>query len=149
GLVLALVAASIMTTRVLRPLSVVSQTARRLGEGDLAVRAKVAGKDEIADLARELNTMADHLQRYRKRSLGELLEAQLAAQATIDSLPDAVLVVALDGELRHANQAAEALLRVRPEAGSSALASLDPAVRPVIDRLRQSIAAGHGPYVPK
>ncbi|HEX3765859.1 MAG TPA: ATP-binding protein [Kofleriaceae bacterium] len=149
GLVLALVAASVMTTRVLRPLSVVSQTARRIGEGDLAVRAKVAGKDEIADLARELNTMADHLQRYRKSSLGELLEAQLAAQATIDSLPDAVLVVALDGELRHANQAAEALLKVRPEAGSHALATVDPAVRPVIDRLRQSIAAGHGPYVPK
>ena len=149
GLVLALIASSIMTTRVLRPLSVVGQTARRLGEGDLAVRAKVDGKDEIAELARELNTMADHLQRYRKSSLGELLEAQLAAQATIDSLPDAVLVIALDGELRHANQAAEALLRVRTDAGANALATLDPAVRAVVEKLRQHVAAGRGAYVPK
>ncbi len=149
GLVLALVASSILTTRVLRPVSVVAQTARRLGEGDLAVRAKVEGKDEIADLARELNTMADHLQRYRHSSLGELLEAQLAAQATIDSLPDAVLVIALDGELRHANQAAEALLKVRAEAGRNALATLEPSVRAVVERLRQHVAGGHGAYVPK
>jgi signal transduction histidine kinase len=149
GLVLALVASSIMTTRVLRPLSVVGQTARRLGEGDLAVRAKVAGKDELADLARELNTMADHLQRYRQSSLGELLEAQLAAQATIDSLPDAVIVIALDGELRHANQAAEAMLKVNTEAGATALATVEPAVRAVVEKLRQHVASGHGAYVPK
>jgi signal transduction histidine kinase len=149
GLVVALIASSILTTRVLRPLSVVGQTARRLGEGDLAVRAKVAGTDELAELAHELNTMADHLQRYRQSSLGELLEAQLAAQATIDSLPDAVLVIALDGELRHANQAAESLLKVRTEAGSGALASLDPAVRTLVEKLRQHVAGGHGAYVPK
>ena len=149
GLVLALIASSIMTTRVLRPLSVVGQTARRLGEGDLAVRAKVAGNDELAALAHELNTMADHLQRYRQSSLGELLEAQLAAQATIDSLPDAVLVIALDGELRHANQAAESLLKVRTEAGSTALASLDPTVRALVEKLRQHVAGGHGAYIPK
>jgi signal transduction histidine kinase len=149
GLVLAIAASSVMTTRVLRPLTVVGLTARRLGEGDLEVRAKVAGNDELAELARELNTMADHLQRYRKSSLGELLEAQLAAQATIDSLPDAVLVIGLDGELRHGNQAAEALLKVAPEAGPRALAMLEPGVRAVVEHLRQHVAGGHGPYIPK
>jgi NtrC-family two-component system sensor histidine kinase KinB len=149
GLVLALIASSVMTVRILRPLSVVGQTARRLGEGDLAVRAKVEGGDELADLARELNTMADHLQRYRKSSLGELVEAQVAAQATIDSLPDAVLVIALDGELRHANQAAEAMLKVTAEAGGAALAALDPVVRATVERMRQHVASGHGSYLPK
>lgn len=149
GLVLALIASSIMTTRVLRPLSVFGQTARRIGEGDLAVRAKVGGDDELAALARELNTMADHLQRYRQSSLGELLEAQLAAQATIDSLPDAVLVIALDGVLRQVNQTAETLLRVRADAGKDALVALDPALRAIVERLRQHVAGGHGAYVPK
>jgi signal transduction histidine kinase/HAMP domain-containing protein len=149
GLVLALVASSVLTVRVLRPLSVVGQTARRLGEGDLAVRAKVGSGDELGELARELNTMADHLQRYRQSSLGELVEAQLAAQATIDSLPDAVLVIALDGELRHANSAAESMLKVTAEAGRSALAALDPAVRATVERLRQHVAGGHGAYVPR
>ena len=43
-------------------------------------RASTRG-DEIGELARELNTMAERIQRYRESSLGELLEAQLAAQA--------------------------------------------------------------------
>jgi two-component system, NtrC family, sensor histidine kinase KinB len=149
GLVLGLIASAIMTSRVLRPLGVLGQTARRLGEGDVAVRARVGGDDEISSVAHELNTMAERIQKYRQSSLGELLEAQLAAQATIDSLPDPVLVVALDGELRHANQAAEAMLKAHAEAGAGALARLDPAIRSVIERLRQHVAAGHGGYTPK
>jgi len=149
GLVLGVVASSIMTSRGLRPLGVLGQTARRLGEGDVAVRARVDSGDEIGALARELNTMAERIQKYRQSSLGELLEAQLAAQATIDSLPDPVLVVALDGELRHANQAAGAMLKARAEAGAGALGKLEPAIRSVVERLRQHVAAGHGSYVPK
>jgi signal transduction histidine kinase len=149
GLVLGLVASSIMTARLLRPLGVLGQTARRLGEGDVAVRARVDSGDEIGALARELNTMAERIQKYRQSSLGELLEAQLAAQATIDSLPDPVLVVALDGELRHANEAAEAVLQARAEAGAGALAKLEPTIRSVVERLRQHVAAGHGAYLPK
>ena len=148
GFLLAVAASSVMTTRVLRPLGVVAATARRLGEGDVAVRAQVTSGDEVGALAREINTMADRLERYRKSSLGELLEAQLAAQATIDSLPDAVLVIGLDGALRHANQAAENLLKVDP-AVPSALAALEPNVRAVVDKLRQHVAGGHGAYVPK
>lgn len=149
GLVLGLIASSIMTSRVLRPLGVLGQTARRLGEGDVAVRARVDSGDEIGALARELNTMAERIQKYRQSSLGELLEAQLAAQATIDSLPDPVLVVALDGELRHANQAAETVLKARAEAGASAIAKLDPAIRSIVERMRQHVAAGRGTYVPQ
>jgi two-component system, NtrC family, sensor histidine kinase KinB len=148
GLVLGLIASSVMTSRLLRPLGVLGQTARRLGEGDMAVRARIDGGDEIGELARELNTMAERIQKYRQSSLGELLEAQLAAQATIDSLPDPVLVVALDGELRHANQAAESILKARAET-AGALAALDPAIRSVVERLRQHVAAGHGSYIPK
>ena len=37
--------------------------------------------------------MADRLAEYRKSSLGELLQAQQAAQAAIDGLPDPVLVL--------------------------------------------------------
>jgi signal transduction histidine kinase len=149
GLVLGLIASSIMTSRVLRPLGVLGQTARRLGEGDVAVRAQVASKDEIGQLATELNTMAERIHKYRQSSLGDLLEAQIAAQATIDSLPDPVLVVSLTGELRHANKAAETILKVRTDAGPGALAALEPVVRATVERLIQHVAAGRGAYVPQ
>ena len=50
------------------------------------------GQDEIAALGEEFNTMAERLRHYRSSSLGELLQAQQASQAAIDSLPDPVLV---------------------------------------------------------
>ena len=84
-------ASLVLTNRILRPLSVLGATARRLGEGDMEVRAKVSRQDEIGTLARDFNAMADRLAQYRHSSLGELLQAQQQAQAAIDSLPDPVL----------------------------------------------------------
>lgn len=103
-------ATAYLTARLLRPIGVLQQTARRLGEGDLVVRARVAPGDEIGALADEFNAMADRLQRYRESTLGELLEAQNALHAAIDSLPDPVLVVGAAGDVRDANAAAERVL---------------------------------------
>jgi methyl-accepting chemotaxis protein len=68
ALALGLLASSWLTTRMLRPLGVVSAAVRRFGAGDLKARAVVQGKDEIAAVAEEFNSMADHLERYRASS---------------------------------------------------------------------------------
>jgi len=41
------------------------------------------------------------------------------------------------------------MLKAHAEAGLGALAALEPGVRSVVERIRQHIASGHGPYVPK
>ena len=146
GFLLAVYASSAMTARLLRPVSILGQATRRIGAGDLAARARVEGSDEIATLAADFNTMAERLQKYRSSSLGELLEAQQAAQATIDSLPDPVLVLSAGGGIQHLNRAAEALLHVSVDTGTS---TLDPAVRGVVDRVFAHVAAGKGAYVPR
>ncbi len=146
GSLLSVFASAALTERVLRPLSVLGQAARRIGEGDLAARAVIEGEDEIARLARELNTMAERLQKYRQSSLGELLEAQRASQATIDSLPDPVLVVGLGGELLQANRAAGEALKVDVERGG--IGVLDPAIRELVEKAIQHVAAGRGAYAP-
>ncbi len=143
---LGLISSLALTARLLRPLGVLSQTVRRIGEGDLEARARVEGKDEIAALAQEFNAMADRLSEYRRSSLGELLQAQQASQAAIDSLPDPVLVLDAAGAILNLNGAAEEVLRL----GSGAtLDSLDPELRPVVDRVRQHVLAGRGPYLPR
>ena len=150
GCILALLVSTTLTARLLRPLGVLSQTARRLGEGDLDARARVAGNDETAQLSRELNTMADRLAQYRKSSLGELLEAQQASQAAIDSLPDPVLILGTESALGHVNLAAESLLKVDLDrGGKEALLDLDPAARDVIERVRQHVVGGKGAYSPR
>ena len=47
-----------LTRRLLRPLAILSQTTRRIGEGDFTARAPVQGADELAQLARDFNAMA-------------------------------------------------------------------------------------------
>ncbi|HNY28123.1 MAG TPA: HAMP domain-containing protein, partial [Candidatus Sumerlaeota bacterium] len=103
-------ASILLTRRLLHPLSVLSLATRRLGEGDLAVRAQIEGEDEIARLAAEFNAMAEHLEKYRRSSLGELFQAQQTTQAAIDSLPDPVMVFDLEGHLINLNAASERFL---------------------------------------
>jgi NtrC-family two-component system sensor histidine kinase KinB len=144
-----LMASTVLTTRLVRPLWVLRQAARRVGQGDLAVRAKLAGHDEIAEVARDFNVMADHLSEYRSSSLGELLQAREAAQATIDSLADPVLVLSTAGALQNGNRAAEELLGISVEEPAGALAQLPPPLREQVQRLIEHVGAGRGPWLPK
>ena len=147
---LGLLASVLLTTRLLRPLGVVSAAVRRFGEGDLRARAAVHGSDEIAAVAAEFNRMTERLERYRESSLGELLQAQQSAQAAIDGLPDPVLLLDADGALRGANSAASHLLHIEPERDDGgAFAGADPGVRSTIDRLRAHALGGKGAYVPR
>jgi len=147
---LGLLASVFLTTRLLRPLGVVSAAVRRFGEGDLRARAAVQGSDEIAAVAAEFNRMTEKLERYRLSSLGELLQAQQSAQAAIDGLPDPVLLLDADGALRGANAAASRLLHIEPErTDGDVFAGADPGVRAAIDRLRAHVLGGKGAYVPR
>jgi len=142
ALVLGLLASAALTSRALRPIAVLGQSVRRLGQGDYAVRVRIpdGGGSEISQLASDFNAMADSLQRYRDSSLGELLEAQLVAQATIDSLPDQVVVFDATGKVSNANRAAEQILGLRASDGN--LSAAPPAVRERVERIRNEVLAG-------
>ncbi len=131
------------TARLLRPLSVLNQAVGRLGAGDFQARAQVQGTDEIAQVAQRFNTMAAHLVEYRNSSLGELLLAQRASQAAIDSLPDPTIVYTLDGEVLNTNRASEELLAAAERQQAT------PRLQEVLNRVRAHVLQGRGPYVPK
>jgi signal transduction histidine kinase len=147
GLALGLFASVSLTQRALRPLSLLTMAVRRIGEGDLDSRARIEGEDEIAKLGREFDTMADKLREYRTSSLGELLLAQQASQAAIDSLPDPVLVLGVDGRVLNVNQSAETSLQI--EAGKEPLLRAEPEVRDAIEKVRLHVLGGKGAYLPR
>ena len=94
--------------------------------------------------------MASHLAEYRNSSLGELLQAQEALQAAIDSLPDPVVVFGVAGDMRNVNRAAELLLGLHVEtATKDPLQDVDPSVRTVLEQLRTHVLSGKGPFLPK
>jgi signal transduction histidine kinase len=141
------VASVSLTRRALRPLQKLSLAVHRIGEGDLDARARLPGKDEIAEVGHELDVMADRLREYRSSSLGELLQAQQASQAAIDSLPDPVLVLSVEGRVLNVNQAAETVLLV--SGGGDPFARMPPEVRDAVEKVRAHVVGGKGAYAPK
>jgi two-component system sensor histidine kinase BaeS len=57
----------LLSHRVLRPIGTLTAAAHRLGRGDLASRVPVRGSDELAELGRSFNRMADSLRRGEER----------------------------------------------------------------------------------
>jgi two-component system, NtrC family, sensor histidine kinase KinB len=142
-------ASSAMNARLARPVAVLGQAARRIGEGDMKARAQLVGATELEQLATDFNAMAEKLEQYRRSSLGDLLAAQHAAQAAIDSLPDAVVILDLPGRVVNANEAATTLLGIDTEVGATELMGVDPALREAIERARQHVIGGKGAYAPR
>jgi NtrC-family two-component system sensor histidine kinase KinB len=143
---LGLVASLALTRRALRPLQLLTLAVRSIGEGNLDARARLKGEDEIAQVGRELDLMADKLREYRSSSLGELLQAQQASQAAIDSLPDPVVVLSVEGRVLNVNQAAETLLQI---GGADPLARMPLEIRDAIEKVRAHVVSGKGAYAPR
>jgi len=140
---------SFVTTRLLEPLRTLTRAVARLGEGDFETRAHVAGHDEIAALAEDINKMATRLRQYQRSSLGELLLAQESAQAVIDSLPDPAFVFDPGGNVLNVNLGAEAILGLKIEAGGGyGLDQLEPELRNALQRLRIHVLSGKGASQP-
>ncbi|WP_460364664.1 sensor histidine kinase, partial [Actinocorallia lasiicapitis] len=64
---LAIAETVLLCRRVLNQLDALSHASRKLASGDLSERVPVRGDDEVADVARSFNRMADSLQRSEER----------------------------------------------------------------------------------
>lgn len=146
ALLLGLLASSLLTSRLLRPLAALRHITQRVGEGDYEVRADSSRPDEISALAADFNQMIGRLREYKKSSLGKLLQAQRASQAAIESLPDPVFVFGLSGELLTSNRIAQHLF---PLDTKGAQLGADSSVQNVLQRVSRHVLGGKGPYLPK
>ncbi len=150
ALALGLLVSTLLTRRMLQPLSALSEATRKIGEGNFDARARVHGHDELAHLAHDFNAMAARLAEYRKSSLGDLLQAHLSMQAAIDSIPDPVAIFSVEGSLQNVNHAAETLLGLRTDSSSKdPLKSVHASTSAVIERVRSHVLSGKGAYSPR
>jgi len=141
---------TLLTRRLLQPLSALSEATHRIGEGHFDTRARVRGNDELAQLARDFNAMAGRLAEYRKSSLGELLQAHLSMQAAIDSLTDPVVIFSVAGDLQNSNHAAQTLLGIESEGSAKdPFKAVDAATRAVLERMRSHVLSGKGAFNPR
>ncbi|MGE5191243.1 MAG: ATP-binding protein [Deltaproteobacteria bacterium] len=139
GLALAILLAGISawhTVRtILQPIGAMTLAAQEISAGNPDQVVPFVGRDELGQLAQAFNTMAHHLREYRQSQSAQLLRAQQTIQATIDSFPDPVLVIDLEGSVEMANPAARRLLGVVPkQKGQAASGIWHP-----LDSLRQPL----------
>lgn len=132
----------------LRPIQAVTQSAMGISAGNLDQVVPYLARDELGQLAQAFNHMARHLRAYRQSHSAQLLRAQQTSQATIDSFPDAVIVVDSEGYVEMANPAARRLLGVatNPKGSPSATIWVPPeSLRQPLTEARQ----GHRNYLPE
>jgi signal transduction histidine kinase/HAMP domain-containing protein len=132
---------------VVLPLRAVTESALAISAGNLDQVVPVASNDELGRVAEAFNVMARHLRDFRQSQSAQLLRAQQTSQATIDSFPDAVLVIDPEGQVEMANPAARRLLGVVPRRQGQASAKLwhppEPLSQPLASALR-----GQQDYLP-
>jgi PAS domain S-box-containing protein len=104
GIVLAsLVMATWLMLRrdVTRPVARLAAVSRALEGGDLSARVGAVGRDEIAELGRGFDRMADRL----VSSLDDVQEREDFLQAVLDAVPDGIRVIDEDFRVIRANRA--------------------------------------------
>ncbi len=130
-----LLAATVLSDRLTRPLRAVAQAAHRLGAGDLSARAEGGPDAESAELATAFNDMASRLERsevLRRRAASDLAH-DLATPATvlesqIQAMVDGV-VPADAAQLEKARAAAASLSSVIGQLGELTQAEAAPLQR--------------------
>jgi two-component system, NtrC family, sensor histidine kinase KinB len=96
---------------IVRPIHELTRSAEAIRQDDFKCRVSVDSEDELGKLAQGFNRMAEALGEYHESSLGELLLAKTTLEATLEALPDAVIVVNPDEQVASMNPLAHQILK--------------------------------------
>ena len=94
-----------LSRRVTRPVTEMQSIARWMAEGDFAQRVPIAGTDEIAELGRTLNLMAERL----SEKIQDLEGERTKVAAILDSMVEGVIAIDQRGRILLMNHAARGI----------------------------------------
>ncbi len=84
----------LITARMTTPLRLIADAATRFGKGDFSIRVDVKGEDELMQLARSFNTMADSLEKIdtsRASFMGNIAHELRTPMTTIKGFVDGMI----------------------------------------------------------
>ncbi len=96
---------------VTQPLQHLADVSQRLAAGDFDVRVLASSDDEIGRVGQQFNAMADHV----AQTVARLLKQQQFLQDLVDAVPDPLLVIGPDWQIRLANTAYARLIGHDPQ----------------------------------
>ena len=120
SVLLAGAASFLLTRQVTRPLSETRDAAIRVASGDYATMVPVKSRDELGELARAFNYMAEEVEHY----VGEIQEQKGRLEAVLEASPEALVTTDPEGRVTMANPAAARMLGIRSSDRGRALGDL-------------------------
>ncbi len=111
ALVVAVLMASLAAHFMSRTVRGLTSAAQRMAGGDLAVRTRPAGNDELAELGRALDQLAANLE----RALSELRSERDLLSRVLQGMREGVLLLDRDGQVALANAALREMLLLGPD----------------------------------
>jgi NtrC-family two-component system sensor histidine kinase KinB len=95
-----------LTRTVVGPVRRLTRGANAIREGKFSERIDVASHDELGGLAAAFNQMAEDLAEFRRTNISEVVRAKNTLEATLEALPDAVVLLDAAGQILSMNRAA-------------------------------------------
>jgi signal transduction histidine kinase len=137
SVLLAGAASLLLTRRVTRPLSETRDAAIRVASGDYATTVPVKTRDELGEVARAFNYMAEEIEHY----VGEIQEQKSRLEAVLEASPEAVVAIDPQERVTMVNPAAARMLGIRPSDRGRTLEELG-SPRGILRCLREAAANG-------
>ena len=137
SVLLAGAASFLLTRQVTRPLSETRDAAIRVASGDYATAVPVKSSDELGELARAFNYMAEEIEHY----VGEIQEQKSRLEAVLEASPEALVTTDPGGRVTMVNPAAARMLGIRPPDRGRTLEDLG-APQGILQCLREAAANG-------
>jgi two-component system, NtrC family, sensor histidine kinase KinB len=110
ALAIAVAVAWHLTTTVVTPLQRLTHGADAIRQGRFDERIDVDRQDELGTLASTFNHMAADLAEFRRTNVGEVVRAKNVLEATLEALPDAVVLFDANCRIQSMNRAATEVL---------------------------------------
>jgi HAMP domain-containing protein len=114
GIICAILFIFFIGSFILKPLQRVTESAREIEKGNLDLVITVASKDEIGQLAEAFNSMTAKLREYRRSDRAQIFRFQRTTQLALNTFPDAVAIIGLDGKVELANEIAKRQFNLAP-----------------------------------
>src|SRR5215211_473383 len=137
SILLAGAASLLLTRQVTRPLSETRDAAIRVASGDYATTVPVKSRDELGEVARTFNYMAEEIEHY----VGEIQEQKSRLEAVLEASPEAVVATDPAERITMVNPAAARMLGIRDADRGRTLEEIG-APRAILRCLREAAANG-------
>jgi len=137
SILLAGAASLLLTRQVTRPLSETRDAAIRVASGDYATTVPIKSRDELGEVARSFNYMAEEIEQY----VGEIQEQKSRLEAVLEASPEAVVATDPGERVTMVNPAAARMLGIRDSDRGRTLEELG-APRALLRCLREAAANG-------